>query len=34
MTTKPRSTKWRTLSDPIRPPDPVTMATAMGGLRP
>ena len=30
MTSKPRSAKWRTDSEPMRPPEPVTMAMGMG----
>ena len=30
MTSKPCSAKWRTDSEPIRPPEPVTMAMGMG----
>jgi hypothetical protein len=31
MTSYPASTKWRTDSEPIRPPDPVTIAVGTGG---
>ena len=29
-TSKPSSAKWRTDSEPMRPPEPVTMAMGMG----
>src|SRR5947208_15161208 len=32
ITSKPASTRWDTVSDPTRPPDPVTIASAKAAL--